>query len=164
MYQLPMPKRTVCKVRFQTCPYRANLITPFLWNCESLCVMRRSNPWYCKGVWVVLEKRTVGVWLSLGTVATNYLRKKSRICAMCLCLEREGESAAHNKGGSGSGVECFTLPAKWTSLPVALKQAAGRPGPATGHTTHLTLLLPCGPLARLLVRGRWNLLSCGPRD
>lgn len=81
---------------------------------------------------------------------------------VCSLIKRERERESPQQGGSGSGVECFTLPAKWTSLPVALKQAAGA---SYRPHTHNTLDTPVlwAP-ARLVVRGRWNLLSCGPRD
>lgn len=51
-----------------------------------------------------------------------------------------------SSSSSASGVECFTLSAKWTSLPVALKQQQQQP-----HS------LP-------VVRGRWNLLPCGAHN
>ena len=53
----------------------------------------------------------------------------------CVCVgferwrEDQLEQPQHTAGESGSGVECFTLPAKWTSLPLALKQLAGRGQP-----------------------------------
>ena len=93
---------------------------------------------------VVLEKS--GGCLAQVEYSSHQLIKKEEgdLCHVCVGFERwredQREQPQHTAGESGSGVECFTLPAKWTSLPVALKQAA-RPAGASNRP-HLTLTVP----------------------
>ena len=85
-------------------------------------------------VCVVLEK-SGGCLAQVEYSSHQLIKKEEGRFVPCVCVgferwrEDQLEQPQHTAGESGSGVECFTLPAKWTSLPLALKQLAGRGQP-----------------------------------